>query len=266
MMNNKGLAVKPARLYDRKDLSLDDIKEGDIISAIATDYIWEEGKIKCMISSKVPNAFIREVDFDFLEFPFWFDESNVPVAIKANINKPIVAKVTKKFDDGTIELDRKTVMEDTVKYLYNNVGRIVTATVEDILTYGAFVDLGNGVKSLLHISKFSQYKYSNLKDLFSIGDQVEVKLIRFNEDTSRFELSRKCVYKRKFLTPHSIQRVRVLDRLPGGAFVEFDPATIGIMNIPKDLSSSVRYGQYVMCFVKTNKEKGFRANFLSPAD
>lgn len=258
-MNNNVMTVKPVRLYKPRNLSFADIKEGDIIPAYATSLDFNEGIIKCNISFNVPNAFIAKENFSFPELPRNFDEENIPGAIKGLIGKMIVAKVIRKFDDGTIELDRKIVMKDTVEYLSNNIGNTVLATVESIYSYGAFIDLGNGVISLKHISEFSKCKYYDLENLVRVGEQIKVKLMSFDKDTSRFTVSRKEAYQTQLLTLGSFQRVRVFEEVPGGAYVEFDPATIGIMDVPY----YVKYGEYAMCYIKRNTEKGFKANFIS---
>lgn len=261
--NGKKMPVKPARLYGQGDLSFDQIKVGNVIPVTVTGYDWEKREVQCNILPEM-KAFISERNFDFPEIIVNFvDKDCIPKAIKSHINKQIIAKVIKKHDDGVIELDRRAVVKDTVEYLSSSIGDTVLATIEHIYDYGLFIDLGNGVQSLLHISEISKCRCSNLNKLFRIGEEVEVKLLSFDRDTSKFKVSRIKAYERKWLKPGSIQQVKVFSNVKGGAFVEFDPATTGIMNVPVELKLHVKCGEYVMCWIKSNKGKGFRANFLA---
>ncbi len=264
--SNRGMAIMPESLYKRRKLRLRDIREGDIIPVTVIDYCWDEGKIYCEISDRVKRAFIREENFEFPTLPTDFEEADTPPTITAHIGRQVVAKVVAKNNNGFVELDRKSVMENTISYLSHRalegVGNVVTATIDSIRSYGAFVDIGNGVESLLHISEFSVCHYDHLSSLFKIGEQIEVKLLDFDENTNRFKVSRKQAYERAILPRSSIQRVRVLMSLPGGAFVEYNPATSGIMDIK---GAQNLFGKYAMCYIKCNKPKGFKANFVSSA-
>ena len=61
------------------------------------------------------------------------------------------------------------------------VGSIVEGKVESIQTYGAFIDLGDGVSGLLHISQISNKRIKSVKAALSVGDPVTAKIIK-NED------------------------------------------------------------------------------------
>lgn len=57
------------------------------------------------------------------------------------------------------------------------VGSIVEGTVESLQTYGAFIDLGNGISGLVHISQISDKRIKSPKDVLAVGDTVSVKVI-----------------------------------------------------------------------------------------
>lgn len=61
------------------------------------------------------------------------------------------------------------------------VGSIVDGTVESLQTYGAFIDLGEGISGLVHISQISQKRIKSPKAVLSVGDPVKAKVIK-NED------------------------------------------------------------------------------------
>lgn len=258
--NEKGMVIKPESLYIRENLKAKDIKEGDIIPITVTEFDYEGSRVCCEISSHVRKAFIRVENFSYPEL-HEFSKTNIPHIISNHIGKQVVAKVVTKGRNGDYELDRKVVMKDTINYLSDNLGTVVVATIDAIRAYGAFIDIGNGVESLLHLSEFSEFRYQELANLFKIGDQIEVRLLSFNPDTSRFDVSRKHVYQREILPCNSVQLVRILEQLGKElVFVEYNPKTIGIM----DFSNAENfYGKYALCRIKKNTWKGFKADFIS---
>ena len=58
------------------------------------------------------------------------------------------------------------------------VGKTYTGTVERILQFGAFVNLGFGKEGMIHISKLSSKRVEKVEDVVKIGDKVEVKCIK----------------------------------------------------------------------------------------
>ncbi|UTJ05207.1 polyribonucleotide nucleotidyltransferase [Arcobacter roscoffensis] len=64
---------------------------------------------------------------------------------------------------------------------------ILTGKVERIVDFGAFVSLPKGGEGLLHISKISKQRVNNVSDVFSVGDNVEIKVLNVKKD--RIELS-----------------------------------------------------------------------------
>lgn len=71
------------------------------------------------------------------------------------------------------------------------VGSIVEGTVESLQTYGAFIDLGDGISGLVHISQISEKRIKSPKAVLSIGDTVKAKVIK-NED-GKISLSMKAL-------------------------------------------------------------------------
>ena len=71
------------------------------------------------------------------------------------------------------------------------VGSVLEGTVESLQTYGAFIDLGDGISGLVHISQISQKRIKSPKAVLSVGDNVTVKVIK-NED-GKLSLSMKAL-------------------------------------------------------------------------
>ena len=66
---------------------------------------------------------------------------------------------------------------------------VLTGTVESLQSYGAFVRLENGLSGLIHISQISDKRIKAAKEVLSVGDKVDVKVIGINN--GKISLSRK---------------------------------------------------------------------------
>ncbi len=75
------------------------------------------------------------------------------------------------------------------------VGSIVSGKVTKLTNFGAFVELEKGIEGLLHVSEMSDKKVSDPSELISIGDEVEVKVIRLDAPARKLGLSIKQVSK-----------------------------------------------------------------------
>lgn len=53
----------------------------------------------------------------------------------------------------------------------------MTGTVDSLQTYGAFIQLEDGLSGLVHISQISQKRIKSPKDVLNVGDEVQVKVI-----------------------------------------------------------------------------------------
>lgn len=70
-----------------------------------------------------------------------------------------------------------------------NVGDVVKATIVSITTFGAFAQIIDGVDGLIHISQIADKKVENVKDILSVGQEVDVKIIDIDIDAKRISIS-----------------------------------------------------------------------------
>ena len=70
-------------------------------------------------------------------------------------------------------------------------GNIVTGRVARMTDFGAFVELEPGVDALLHVSQISRDHVDKPSDVLSIGQEIEAKVVDFNEDDRKISLSMK---------------------------------------------------------------------------
>ena len=70
-------------------------------------------------------------------------------------------------------------------------GTIMEGRVESLMPYGAFVDLGDGLSGLVHISQISQRRIKKPSEVLNVGDAVKVKVL--NTNNNKISLSMKVV-------------------------------------------------------------------------
>jgi small subunit ribosomal protein S1 len=158
-------------------------------------------------------------------------------------NQEIEAKVIKlNRKRSNVVLSRKAVIEG------ENAGRkdqtlggieediIVEGQIKNLTDYGAFVDLG-GVDGLLHVTDMSWGRLQNPSELFKVGDNIQVKVLKFDRDRERVSLG----YKQLLPDPWSSveERFPIGTRVGGriasvadyGAFVELENGVEGLVHV-----------------------------------
>lgn len=70
-----------------------------------------------------------------------------------------------------------------------NVGDVVKATIVSITSFGAFAKIVDGVDGLIHISQIADKKVENVKDILTVGDEVDVKIIDIDAESHRISIS-----------------------------------------------------------------------------
>lgn len=115
------------------------------------------------------------------------------------------------------------------------VGSIVRGTVRTLMPYGAFVDLG-GVEALLHVSEMSRRRVNDPKEIFSVGQEVEAKIIRMDEDGRRISLSTRELEPDPWQDAAERYRPgmpfsgRIARKTDFGLFVEVEPGLDGLIH------------------------------------
>ena len=97
---------------------------------------------------------------------------------------------------GNIVVSRRAVLEErraeerTELVASLTEGQVVQGTVKNITDYGAFVDLG-GVDGLLHVTDIAWRRVSHPTEVLNVGEEVQVQIIKVNQDTQRISLGMK---------------------------------------------------------------------------
>lgn len=115
-------------------------------------------------------------------------------------------------------------------------GTVVTGTVKNLTEYGAFIDLG-GIDGLLHVSDMSYGRVNHPSELVTAGDQITVKVLKFDKDKERISLGLKQLAPDPWETIEERYPMggRVIGRVVSvtdyGAFVELEPGVEGLIHI-----------------------------------
>lgn len=102
-------------------------------------------------------------------------------------------------ETGRISLGYKKSEDNPWEIFMNNysVGDVVKATIVSITSFGAFAQIVDGVDGLIHISQIADRKVENVKDVLSVGDEVDVKIIDIDADAKRISISIRAVLEDK---------------------------------------------------------------------
>ena len=177
-----------------------------------------------------------------------------------------IIKLNKKR--GNIVVSRKQVLEEeqtekrskTLEHLEE--GAVLTGVVKNLTEYGAFVDLG-GIDGLLHITDMSWGRLTHPRDLVNVGDQIQVKVLKFDKDKQRVSLGFKQLTPDPWLDASHRYPVgahvsgRVISVTDYGAFVELEQGIEGLVHVSemtwskrmKHPSKLVNVGDQVDCVV-----------------
>ncbi len=115
-------------------------------------------------------------------------------------------------------------------------GMVVKGTVTNITDYGLFIDLG-GMDGLCHITDLSWGRVSHPAKLYKVGDEIEVKILKYDQETDRVSLGIKQLRPDPWATvaeryPIGSKTVgRVVSITDYGVFVELEEGVEGLIHI-----------------------------------
>ena len=158
------------------------------------------------------------------------------------INKPqpmIILKMDKLR--GNIVVSRRVLLEesrkaDRSKLLSDiNEGDKLKGTVKNITDYGVFVDLG-GMDGLIHVTDLSWERVNHPSEMFSIGEQIEVIVTKYDKENNRISLGLKQLTKDPWENVESLYSVgsKVKSSISSiadyGAFIELEKGVEGLIH------------------------------------
>lgn len=159
-----------------------------------------------------------------------------------------------------LEKERDSLKEKTLENLQE--GQVLQGTIKNLTEYGAFVDLG-GIDGLLHITDMSWGRVNHPSEVFAVGDDVTVKVLKYNAETERVSLGMKQTQEDPWSHAAEAYPVgklvegKVMSLTDYGAFVELEPGVEGLIHVSemswtkkiKHPSKMLEIGQEVACQV-----------------
>ncbi len=203
---------------------LNDVKAGDVIEA--TVICMDDGQGNILLSKKEANEVLS---WDVLE-QMKEEKTDVTVKVSEAVNGGVVAYVegirgfipASQLDLNYVEdpsayvgktlkvrvitvdqekeklvLSAKEILKEQQKEEHDHKvamivpGTILEGTVESLQTYGAFIDLKDGLSGLVHISQICQKRIKKPSEVLKAGDKVKVKVLNTND--GKISLSIKAV-------------------------------------------------------------------------
>ncbi len=203
---------------------LQDVHVGDVIEAVVVKKDDGAGNIQL---SKVEAADV--IGWDKVQ-KYMDDKTVVTVKVSETVNKGVVAflegirgfipashlslsyvedlstfvgrelevhVITVEKGKKKLVLSAKEVLKEKEKENLNHriamvaPGSVLEGKVESVMPYGAFVDLGEGLSGLVHVSQISQKRIKTPSEVLSVGDTVKVKVL--NTNNNKISLSMKAV-------------------------------------------------------------------------
>ena len=151
---------------------------------------------------------------------------------------------------AALEAEQAALREKTLERLEKDA--VLDGIVTNIKDYGVFVDLG-GIVGLLHISDISWSRISHPSTLFQVGDEIRVKVLKFDKQRERVSLGLKQMIPdpwneaEKKYPVHSRVKGKVLSLVDYGAFVEVEEGIEGLVPLAEmSWTGKLRHPSYML--------------------
>ena len=221
--------IKAGDMSSDPDFSiLADVHAGDVIEATVVKM--DDGQGNILLSKKEATAVLA---WDVLE-KYMEEKTDIPVKVGGVVNAGVVSYVEgirgfipashlslsyvedtneylgKELTVRVITVDRekeklvlsaKEILKEKAKEEHDHKiamlvpGTVLEGTVESLQPYGAFVDLKDALRGLVHISQISQKRIKKPSEVLAVGDKVKVKVLNTND--GKISLSIKAVAEEK---------------------------------------------------------------------
>lgn len=263
--------------------------DGNItLSKYKADFIkrWDELKHFCDSGEPVSGKIIKRVKgglvVDLGVIQAFLPGSQADVQPVKNFDDLI----NKEFDFQIVKVDevrknlvvsRKAILEESLNEKRQElmtqieIGAQLKGVVKNITDFGAFVDLG-GVDGLIHITDFSWGRINHPSEIVSIGDEISVQVIDFNQETSRISLGLKQLVDNPWQTIPDKYKVgdvvsgNIVSIMNYGIFIELEKGIEGLIHISEiswtknvqNLQDTYKVGDSIdskVLFVDANEQK-----------
>ena len=197
---------------------------GVITERVKGGFTVEVGKVRAFLPGSLVD--VRPVrDTSFLEGKTI--EFKV-IKVDQRRNNIVVSRRAVVENENTIDV------EEVIESLQE--GALVKGIVKNLTDYGAFIDLG-GIDGLLHITDMAWKRVKNPSEIVSIGDEIEVKVLKFDTEKRRVSLGLKQMGDDPWLnlTKRYPEGTRLNGKITSiadyGCFVELEEGVEGLVHV-----------------------------------
>ena len=202
----------------------DTILKGEIIKIIKGGLVVDLGVVNAFLpGSQVDTKPVANFE-EFLNKEFEFK------IVKFNEFRQNVVVSRKATMSSDLDQNRKEFLENI------EVGSEVEGTVKNITDFGAFIDLG-GIDGLLHITDITWGRINHPSDKVTLGSNITVKVIDYDEERHRISLGLKQLFKDPWDNAVSKYKEntkvsgKVVNMMNYGAFVEIEEGIEGLIHV-----------------------------------
>jgi len=160
----------------------------------------------------------------------WKDREITVRVLKMNRKRGNVVVSRRAILDEQLAAQRQSMLDGLAE------GQVVRGVVKNVTGYGAFVDLG-GIDGLLHITDMSWTRVASPLDAVQPGEEVEVKILKYDREKGRVSLGRKQLLPDPWASaaerysPGTKLNGKVMSLTDYGAFVELEPGIEGLVHV-----------------------------------
>ena len=198
------------------------------------------------------------------------DKNRILELLKQLIGKTMEVKVITVDDvEGKLIVSERAAWEEQQKGKLDqyHVGDEVEGKISGVVDFGCFVEFGEGLEGLVHISELAWQRIEDPREVVKVGDKVKAKII--NLDGSKISLS----FRRLLEDPwknvekkyhvDDVVKGKILKANPFGVFVELDPEIHGLCHVSELSDKPVQDATQV---VKVGEEKEWRIISMDPKE
>lgn len=245
-------------------------KEGKIIEAKVTDA--NKGGLMIKLGNVMGFLPVSQLSIEHYPRIEGGDKNKILVHLKSFVNQNLRAKIIDINEkEEKLIVSEKAAWDDKQKKAVSKhkVGDKVKGKVTGVVDFGAFVEFGENLEGLVHISELAWQRIDNPRDIIKVGDIVEAEIIEI-EDT-KVSLSLKKLQKDPWLEVAAKYKVgqkvhgTVLKVNPFGAFVELDNDIHGLVHIselsdkkiatPKDVVTVGKDYEFTILSIEPNNHR-----------
>jgi len=198
------------------------------------------------------------------------DKSKILDKLKSFVGKEFEVKVANLDEkEEKIIFSEKDAWSETQKDIISKykIGSEVEGTITAVTDFGVFINFGENLEGLIHISELAWQRIDNPADLFKVGDPIKAEII--NIDRSKIFLSAKKLIRDPWDGVENKYKVgqvvtgTVIKVNPFGLFVKLDDDIHGLAHISQ---LTIPAGQKITDIFKSNEEKEFTIVSIEPKE